>query len=43
MLQFKDDNTTDLKQSEDIKAMKEDFNQALCDVKPVSVLSSHVI
>ena len=33
----------DLKQSENVKVMKEDFDQALCDVKPVSVLRSHVI
>ena len=35
--------TTDLKQSENIKVKKDDFDQSLCDVKPMSVLSSHVI
>ena len=43
MLQFKDGISIDLQQSEKIKVVKEDFEQALLDVKPVSVGSCDLI
>ena len=42
-IMLKDGITIDLKQSENIKVTKQDFDQALWDVKPVSMPSSHVI
>ena len=43
MLQFKDGISIDLKESENIKVVKEDFEQALLDVKPVSMGSCDLI
>ena len=43
MLQFKDGISIDLKESENIKVVKEDFEQALLDVKPVSMRSCDLI
>lgn len=43
MFQFKDGISVDLQQSEKVKVSKEDFEQALLDVKPVGVLCGHMI
>lgn len=43
MLQFKEGINIDLQQSEKVKVMKDDFEQALLDVKPVGVGSCDLV
>ena len=38
MLQFKDGIKVDFQQSENVKVVKEDFEQALLDIKPVGMM-----